>query len=163
MACVAAGPNTNNRGRFERVTPVRIFSRLGDPLSALDHPDEIQRAASVLLTSTGCGWGCISKRVLPCRSEALHNVFKHAGATRVSVFLGRRRPNVVLMIENDGCGFDPTTIEPSQTNGFRVVRMRERATLLGGHLETEASSGHGTTVIVRAPLLDNTDGEPHVA
>lgn len=39
--------------------------------------------------------------------EALNNAQKHSGATVVSITLSRLDGEVVLMIEDDGCGFDP--------------------------------------------------------
>lgn len=88
--------------------------------------------------------------------EALHNVVKHAGASRVSVFLGRRGNYLVLLVEDNGRGFDPDRQQRggggSVHHQFGIVGMRERAALAGGELEIESSAPGGTTVFVRVPL-----------
>jgi PAS domain S-box-containing protein len=85
--------------------------------------------------------------------EALHNVVKHAEATRVSVLLEWRDRRVVLVIEDNGRGFiQPDVRRRRSTPGLGLVGMRERAVLVGGELEIESSPGGGTTIFVRVPL-----------
>jgi signal transduction histidine kinase len=79
--------------------------------------------------------------------EALTNVVKHAGATAISVLLTRTERTVVLVVEDDGKGFDPA----AATNGLGLVGMRERVALVGGKLRIE-SGGSGTTIAVEIPL-----------
>jgi signal transduction histidine kinase len=80
--------------------------------------------------------------------EALTNIAKHAGATRISILLTRKKRAVVVVIEDDGQGFSPS----DTTAGLGLPGMRERVTLLGGRLRVEASPGHGTTVAAEVPL-----------
>ncbi len=90
--------------------------------------------------------------------EALQNVHKHARATCVSVLLERRDGQAVLIIEDDGRGYDPDEeVSAGGDKGMGVINMRERAALSGGSLETESSPGAGTTIFVRVPL-DGPDG-----
>ena len=85
--------------------------------------------------------------------EALQNVHKHAGATQVSVLLERRDGQAVLIVEDDGRGYDPEEeVSAGSHKGMGVVNMRERAALSGGSLEMESSLGAGTTIFVRVPL-----------
>lgn len=85
--------------------------------------------------------------------EALHNVMKHAGATHVSVVLERREAEVVLIIEDNGRGFNATEImSRSAVRGLGLANMRERATLAGGTCVIESSPRQGTTVFVRLPI-----------
>ena len=80
--------------------------------------------------------------------EALTNVAKHAKATSVGVILDRNTDHVMLIIEDDGIGFDATGAEQAG-QGFGLVGMQERAGLVGATLEIESSAGKGTTVFVR--------------
>jgi PAS domain S-box-containing protein len=80
--------------------------------------------------------------------EALTNVAKHAGASGVEVILERRADSVVLIVEDDGVGFEPASRETA-TEGFGLLGMRERASLVGAALEIESSPGNGTAVFVR--------------
>ena len=90
--------------------------------------------------------------------EALNNAAKHAYASRADVLLDRRGSDIVLVVEDDGVGFDPVAKEQSD-RGLGLVGMRERAKLIGGSLEIESACGHGTTVFVRAPLVAPGRGE----
>jgi two-component system CheB/CheR fusion protein len=84
--------------------------------------------------------------------EALNNVYKHARASRVGVMLERRDDRVVLVIEDDGTGFDRADVAGRAARGIGLLGMEERAALIGGTVEFETSPGHGTTVFVRVPL-----------
>jgi two-component system sensor histidine kinase UhpB len=83
--------------------------------------------------------------------EALNNVAKHARATRVDIALECTTEYLTLIVEDDGVGFDPSDAE-TVGDGLGLIGMRERAALFGGDLQIESKSGHGTTIIVRAPL-----------
>jgi two-component system, NarL family, sensor histidine kinase UhpB len=79
--------------------------------------------------------------------EALTNVAKHARATTVEIILERRNDHVLLIVEDNGVGFEPAQAA-SGRQGFGLVGMRERAALVGATLEIE-SAGKGTTILVR--------------
>jgi len=81
--------------------------------------------------------------------EALTNAVKHAGAEHVSIVLTRKQRSVMVMIEDDGCGFDPAVIS---RDGLGLLGMRERVQLLDGELEIETSPGMGTTLVLELPL-----------
>jgi signal transduction histidine kinase len=88
--------------------------------------------------------------------EALHNVAKHAAASRVTVMIKRRTTELVLLIEDDGRGFSE---EDSRTRslhgGLGLTSMRERAALAGGHLVIESTRGRGASIYVRVALPDS--------
>ena len=86
--------------------------------------------------------------------EALHNVYKHARATHVSVLLERRDHRIVLMVEDDGRGFAIDDVSPEAVPSLGLVSMRERAALVGGELTIESTPGFGTTITVRVPTAD---------
>lgn len=82
--------------------------------------------------------------------EALHNIAKHARATQVTVHLMERHEHLVLIIEDNGRGFDPDRRPPPDSDGgMGLLNMRERAALMGGRLDVESIAGHGTTIYVR--------------
>ena len=86
--------------------------------------------------------------------EALNNVLKHASASNVEVMLEYGEGDVVLVVEDNGVGFDAAArSKPNkQGRGLGLIGMRERAALLGGTLEIESAKGKGTTVIARVPI-----------
>jgi two-component system, chemotaxis family, CheB/CheR fusion protein len=92
--------------------------------------------------------------------EALNNVAKHATASRVDVIAERRGGEAVLVIEDDGVGFEPSETDQGGT-GMGLIGMRERAALIGATLLIESSPGEGTTVFVRQASSDPA-GNPDV-
>ena len=87
--------------------------------------------------------------------EALNNVHKHADATEVEVTLTLRDDNLVLIIADDGKGFDPNVPREGRRS-FGLVGMRERAALIGATFEIESTPGYGTTVFINVPVQPAT-------
>lgn len=83
--------------------------------------------------------------------EALNNIQKHAQACKVSVLLERRGEQVILIVEDDGKGFDPDE-KMGGGGGMGLINMRERAALINGQLEIESAPGAGATLFARVPL-----------
>jgi signal transduction histidine kinase len=80
--------------------------------------------------------------------EALLNVRKHAGATGVIIAVNRWDRDIVLSIEDNGCGFDPAQIPVGH---FGIMMMRERAQAAGGALTIDAQPGRGATISINFP------------
>ena len=89
--------------------------------------------------------------------EALNNVSKHAKAKHVSLLLERQGKSVVLIIEDDGIGFETRSRIQSDINDKRMglFGMKERVLLVGGTIEIESAAGNGTTIYVRIPIQLN--------
>ncbi len=79
-------------------------------------------------------------------AEAVENVVRHAGATRLCVALARVGEEFTLTIADNGCGFALTTIDRDAHFGLRG--MQERVALLGGRLDVDSRPRCGTTVRV---------------
>ena len=80
--------------------------------------------------------------------EALTNVARHACATKVDVILERNADSVLLIVEDNGVGFDQEDAR-DPADGFGLLGMHERAALVGATLQIESTSGKGTTVLLR--------------
>ena len=74
--------------------------------------------------------------------ESLHNVARHAHATRVDVELQFINDRVLLSIEDNGMGFDTTRIR----QGLGIGNMQERLLDVGGRLTIDSQNSIGTTV-----------------
>jgi chemotaxis family two-component system sensor kinase Cph1 len=85
--------------------------------------------------------------------ESIHNVVKHAAATRVGVILEASASEVRLIVEDNGRGF-AADVEGAKTPSTRLglLGMRERLALVGGSLEIETVQGEGTTLLVHVPI-----------
>jgi signal transduction histidine kinase len=80
--------------------------------------------------------------------EALSNIGRHADATTCRVRLVRDPAGGVLLeVDDDGGGFDPSTLSA----GMGLANLRERAGSLGGTLEIVSGDDEGTTVRVFLP------------
>lgn len=79
--------------------------------------------------------------------EAVNNIVKHSGATRISVDLTARGNKIYLCIEDDGIGF----IDTNNASGNGILNMKERASLLNGSLTVESSRRKGTMIKATIP------------
>jgi signal transduction histidine kinase len=79
--------------------------------------------------------------------EAVANVERHAGASRVSVQWQCNGSDATLVIADDGGGFPVG--KAGRLDSYGMVGMRERADAIGAHLEFESIEGRGTTVRCR--------------
>jgi PAS domain S-box-containing protein len=82
--------------------------------------------------------------------EALTNIAKHAGATRVTVTLRRQRQHLTLTICDNGRGITPA--DRLKPHSFGLRGMSERARALGGTLTLSAAPGGGTMVVIKIRL-----------
>lgn len=89
--------------------------------------------------------------------EALNNVAKHAGASRVEITLERETDALKLKISDDGVGFDPKI---RKEESFGLVGMRERVFMLGGELYVISAPGQGAEIRVQIPMKASK-GKPH--
>jgi signal transduction histidine kinase len=81
--------------------------------------------------------------------EALNNAIRHAGASRLTIEVvdDDDRGQVLILVEDDGDGFDPA----ETGRGFGLNGMRERVELLSGSIEIDSSPGEGTAVRATIP------------
>lgn len=80
--------------------------------------------------------------------ESLTNIGRHAQAHRVDVTLKRFDGEFVLMVRDDGQGFDPRS-RPRRSLG--LVGIEERAQMLGGQFDLRSTPGLGTTLCIAFP------------
>ena len=81
--------------------------------------------------------------------EALTNVRRHAHATRVRVGLTAGPREIVLQVEDDGSGFDPSA---RRMNHHGLAGIAHRVQMLAGRLEIASRPGHGTRIEARIPF-----------
>lgn len=88
--------------------------------------------------------------------EALTNILKHAQATEATVMLEMVDVNLVLTIQDNGIGFEPTALSP---HGLGLAAMRERAMAIGGQFTLHTSPHQGTGIVVSVPYRTNVTEE----
>ena len=95
----------------------------------------------------------LRRELLLILKEALHNAQRHAEAGRVDVRLGRDGADLVLVVEDDGVGFDPAAV----ASGHGLRSLRTRAERVGGALAVDSAPGRGTRVRLAVPLPRNRE------
>ncbi|HUV90284.1 MAG TPA: histidine kinase, partial [Anaerolineae bacterium] len=91
--------------------------------------------------------------------EALHNVARHARATRVDVHLRCVPEQVALTVGDNGTGFDAAQSQ----RGLGLANMQERMLAIGGRLTVESQVGIGTTVLAEAGLTRPLGAQMEIA
>jgi len=95
--------------------------------------------------------------------EAIVNALKHAGATGIALTLESRPDAAIMVIADNGFGFDPAVQRSQATAHLGLVNMRERTQSIGGQLRVESAPGRGTRVIVEAPrVAPALSDQPHL-
>jgi len=85
--------------------------------------------------------------------ELLFNVVKHANIDEATVLIQRTPENSIeITVEDTGSGFDPHAAPKGREGaGFGLFSIRERFSLVGGHVEVQSEPGKGTRVTLTVP------------
>ena len=85
--------------------------------------------------------------------ELLGNAVRHGRAREIIVAVHWRRDTLKLVIDDDGCGFDPVKVLAPQTQrGLGLAGIHERLLSFSGKMFIESDPGRGTRIIMEAPL-----------
>lgn len=85
--------------------------------------------------------------------EALANVGKHAGASKVGLTLSYMPDTVLLDVRDDGAGFAVGSLGTRDSTGFGLGGMRQRLRRVAGNLEIESAAGEGTAINASVPAI----------
>jgi signal transduction histidine kinase len=85
--------------------------------------------------------------------EALHNAIQHADASEIAVRLTQYPDRLRMTVTDDGRGIaGGSDLRRFVAEGhFGLAGMRERAAIIGGHLEVQSAVDYGTVVILEVP------------
>ena len=89
--------------------------------------------------------------------EALTNIARHAGATRVLLNLDRTNGELLLTVRDDGRGIRAEDMEKKESLG--LVGMRERVWGMGGEIAITSDGDGGTRIDIALPLTGRIIGE----
>jgi two-component system, NarL family, sensor histidine kinase DegS len=84
--------------------------------------------------------------------ESVSNAVKHSEANLIEVKLEFTQKFISLYIRDDGKGFDMA--QPTKSNSFGMMGMRERVELLEGTLKVKSRIKFGTSVYIQIPIQD---------
>lgn len=94
----------------------------------------------------------LTYQLLRMAQEALANALKHASAENIRISLEMTPEEYILIISDDGRGFDADPGQPPGPPHFGLIGMRERASRIGAILTFTSRPGQGCTVHIRLPL-----------
>jgi signal transduction histidine kinase len=91
--------------------------------------------------------------------EAINNIARHSRATRAEFTLTYAPRHVQLRIEDNGKGFDPTTVlsATDYRRGLGLLGMEERMSAIGGRVTIHSTPGDGTTIELIVPMRETTE------
>jgi len=83
--------------------------------------------------------------------ELINNVIKHAKANKASLQIIYRDKKIILMMEDDGTGFD--TSKP--TKGLGLHNLKIRTQLMNGKITFDSHKNSGTSIIIEIPYTEH--------
>lgn len=83
--------------------------------------------------------------------ELINNVLKHAKAKEVSIQLIQSDTILVVMVEDNGVGFD---YENMKDKGMGLTNVASRVEKLKGDIQIDSSLGNGTTITIEIPIIE---------
>jgi len=124
--------------RLNRIAQHEAFTTL--------HPEVQVRGAYRVLDHR------VEREILRVANEALRNAMKHANPQRVTLDLFYSSEALLLTVKDDGIGFDVDKALRREGH-YGLLGMRERASIIDATLEILSDPGHGTTILLRVPLV----------
>lgn len=82
--------------------------------------------------------------------EALHNIVKHAQASKVSIQIRHLEGHLQVTISDNGQGFDPA----AQADGNGLINFQKRANEGGFTVRVRSEAGTGTSICMQVPILE---------
>ncbi|MBV5122014.1 two-component sensor histidine kinase DegS [Bacillus halotolerans] len=84
--------------------------------------------------------------------EAVSNALKHSGSEEITVKVEITKDFVILMIKDNGKGFDLKEAKETKNKSFGLLGMKERVDLLEGTMTIDSKIGLGTFIMIKVPL-----------
>jgi len=138
--------------------PVLDALGLNEALNEYCH--DFARRVNIKVSFSGCKLPVIPDEVsislYRLLQEALTNAAKHSQAKEITVRLTDEKTSLKLIIEDDGVGFDKSTLtEMSRTRGVGLLGVAERLEMVGGVLRIFSVTGRGTRLVAKIPRKFN--------
>jgi ligand-binding sensor domain-containing protein/signal transduction histidine kinase len=149
--------NTINEARdaiWNLRQPEGDADRLGENLASMTRQvgDEFHLPIAWSITGTPFAVSSpVAHDLLMVAREAVYNAMLHGRPAHVDVALAYKARELVLSLADDGCGFDPRSLETPNGRHFGLKGMRERIERSGGKFRLTSSVGKGVHIEVRLP------------
>jgi signal transduction histidine kinase len=84
--------------------------------------------------------------------ESLNNIVKHSKAKNVNYQIFKQNNLIILVIDDDGIGFNIKIYEETSNKGIGLISMRERVQSFGGSISIDSQVGIGTEILIEIPF-----------
>lgn len=85
-------------------------------------------------------------------NELLQNILKHASATRIVIETVQVNNKYVIIVQDNGVGFDKAKLNGNNMDGFGLLSIKERLESFKGRLYLKSEPGNGTIAKIEIPL-----------
>jgi ligand-binding sensor domain-containing protein/signal transduction histidine kinase len=83
--------------------------------------------------------------------EAVYNAVLHGRPGHIEITVCFSRSGLALEVRDDGAGFDPADVQPTQSRHYGLVGMKERVQAMGGRFQLDSTLGKGTHLQIQIP------------
>lgn len=97
----------------------------------------------------------IENNIFRITQEAINNAIKYSEATLIEVILSQEEEEVIVVVKDEGKGFDTKKVEERSVNiesGRGLFNMYERTEYINGTLMIDSKPGKGTIVTLKVPV-----------
>ncbi|MGD0348516.1 MAG: two-component regulator propeller domain-containing protein [Terracidiphilus sp.] len=129
-------------------------SSLGEKLESMTRQVSSEFQIPVAWSMSGTPFAVtepVAHDLLMVAREAVYNAMLHGHPARVGVALGYKSSELVLDLDDDGCGFDPQRMNEDNGHHFGLKGMKERVERSGGKFQLASAPGKGVRIGVRVP------------
>lgn len=91
------------------------------------------------------------KNILATISLLMHNILSHSEANEAEVIVGGTEENISIVVQDNGVGFDYTTLKYAE--GIGLQNARERIETMKGTIKVVSEKGNGTRIFIQLPII----------
>jgi signal transduction histidine kinase len=127
---------------------------LGEKLESMTQHVSVEFQIPVAWTMSGTPFAVtepVAHDLVMVAREAVYNAMLHGHPARVGVALRYKSRELVLDLDDDGCGFDPQQLDGGNGHHFGLKGMKERVQRSGGKFQLASVPGKGVRIEVRVP------------
>lgn len=88
--------------------------------------------------------------------EGINNIVRHSQASNASVTIERNKHAIVIIIEDNGKGFDVEKLQRTSHGGIGLKLIEERVRMIGGEVMINSLPGRGTNITVKLDLPEHS-------
>ena len=81
--------------------------------------------------------------------ELINNAMQHSGASRIEIELNKHEKFVTLQFNDNGRGFDTSTLSKEDTKGMGLSNIETRVKTVEGVFILESTPGRGTSALIK--------------